>query len=280
MKTEPLYIFADPFSRPDSGVTSYIKNSVTVLKRNKINTCVVSRKPRETIEKYRDRFAKEVIIISETHENIFVEAPESDAATSKIPSGVADIHIRLHCSRQFGAFIQRENICIKSLELEQQEISRAQRVSAPSRSALIASSILFDLHKEICCYPNPSPTWAEDVYNMPKQTRTYVLFVGRFHFLKGTPWVLKLAKLLPEETFVIACPTSDLKYSRTAPSNLRFIDASNWSKFDVYAQAKLVIIPSIYETASMVGIEALTVGTPLIAWNHLGIAEYATFPSI
>jgi glycosyltransferase involved in cell wall biosynthesis len=274
------YIFADPFSRADSGVSSYIDNAMDVMHRNGIQAIVVPRLPNEALNLYRKRLAKVVINAARTNSSVIIEAPESDAVTADIPSGVADIHIRLHCSRQLGAFLQGETIDIKCHALEEKEIRRANLLSAPSHSAVIASGLLFDLPENICCYPNPAPLWAKSIKPEDLGTGNYVLFVGRFHTLKGANWIPELAIRLPDIRFLMAGPMDGRRDINATPPNLEFIDVSTWDKYDVYARAKLVIIPSLYETASMVGIEALASGTPLIAWSHLGIAEYAPAPLI
>lgn len=280
LNAERAYVFADPFGRADSGVSSYVANATNVLARHGLRADVVTRRPSEALITYRHRLAKAVIDIGKSHRSVVVEAPESDAATADIPSSAAEIHLRLHCSRQLGAFVQGERICMKSLELEQREIRRAARISAPSRSAVIASGAIFELRQDICCYPNPAPLWAEELMAHTSSDREYVVFVGRFHALKGAHWVHEMAKRMPDVSFLMVGPTPDTNSAIASVSNIRVINGNEWSKSDIYAQSKLVIIPSLYETASMVGIEALSAGVPVIAWNHLGIAEYAPKPMV
>ena len=280
LNTDRAYVFADPIGRADSGVSSYVANATNVLARHGLRADVVTRRPSESLTTYRHRLAKAVIDIRQSHRSIVVEAPESDAATADIPSSAAEIHIRLHCSRQLGAFVQGERICMKSLEMEQREIRRAAHVSAPSRSAVIASRAIFELREDICCYPNPAPLWAEEIMARTSGDRAYVVFVGRFHALKGAHWVHEMAKRLPDVSFLMVGPTPDTNSAIASLSNIRVVNGNTWSKPDIYAQARLVIIPSLYETASMVGIEALSAGVPVIAWSHLGIAEYAPAPMV
>jgi glycosyltransferase involved in cell wall biosynthesis len=280
LNTERAYVFADPFGRADSGVSSYVANATNLLARHGLRADVVARRPTEALTTYRHRLAKAVVDIRKSHRSIVVEAPESDAATADIPSGAAEIHIRLHCSRQLGAYIQGERICTESLALEQREIRRSARISAPSRSAVIASRAIFEMREDICYYPNPAPVWAEEKMANTSGVRAHVVFVGRFHALKGAHWVHEMAKRLPDVSFLMVGPTPDTHSAITSLSNIRVVNGNVWSKPDIYAQAKLVIIPSLYETASMVGIEALSAGVPVIAWSHLGIAEYAPAPMV
>lgn len=278
MYKDTIYIFADPFARADSGVSSYIDNAINLLSVTRLNTSVIRRQSNETLSSYRSRLAASVVEAKRKYTTVYVEAPESDAVTAEIPSNAAIIHIRLHLSRQLGALMQGLRICESSLALEQQEISRAQRISAPSVSAEAASRILFKLPQRVCYYPNPAPEWTQDVSECLSPEKYDVLFVGRFQYLKGAPCVIELAKFLPEVSFLLACPEPDQKKFANLPDNISFADTSSCSKQKIYKSAHLVIIPSIYETASMVGIEAVTAGTPIIAWEHLGIAEYAAPP--
>jgi hypothetical protein len=45
-------------------------------------------------------------------------------------------------------------------------------------------------------------------------------------------------------------------------------------KSEIYSLSKVVIVPSIFETASMVAIEALAFRCKVILWQHLGVVEY------
>lgn len=275
-----IYIFADPFGRLDSGVSSYVKNATAILGMDKFPLEVVSRKQYESLPAYRKRLSRSVSDAHAVYSHVTIEAPESDASTADIPAGIADIHIRLHCSRQLGAFVQGESICANSLAMEQREISRATYLSAPSQSAVIASSKLFNLRKDICCYPNPAPVSVEANAEKATNERKYVVFVGRFHHLKGAGWAVELAKSLPSVPFLMVGPEAGLTSHPTVPDNISFLDGNEWRGTDIFSQAKLVIIPSLYETASMVGIEALAMGVPIVAWRHLGIAEYASAPDV
>ena len=275
-----VYVFADPFGRVDSGVSQYIQNARNALAERNFKTLLIKRKSGEGLKLYRKRLAKEVLDLRHSYSSIIIEAPESGACTTNIPSAAAEIHIRLHCSRQLAALIQNEKTCTKSLRLEQQEINRAAYISAPSWSAVITSQTIFKLKKDICCYPNPAPNWTTEIPAHPDVDRRYVVFVGRFHGLKGIHWVYQFAQRLPQLSFVLVGPTSNAKSKLFSMPNVRFEDGNVWSKRKIYTGARLVIIPSLYETASMVGIEALSAGVPVVTWSHLGIAEYAAAPMV
>ena len=275
LDSEFLYLFADPFGRNDSGVSSYIAYARNVLSANNIQTVVISRNPNESLPVYRKRLAKNVADIRKSKLHIVVEAPETDAVTLDIPSDTVDIHIRLHCSRQLGVFVQGGQVCSDSLELEQREINRATIISAPSHSAVIASRVIFNLPENVLCFPNPAP-FCKNISSTAYVNKPAVaLFMGRFHSLKGVHWVIELAKRIPEVSFLMVGPILDQRFAKKSLSNVYVIDGASCARSDIYEQVTFVVIPSIYETASMVGIEALAAGVPVVAWRHLGIAEYA-----
>ena len=270
------YIFVDPFGRTDSGVTSYISHASKYISNKGIKVNIISRSPNEPLDSFKKRLADSVNNLHNINRRIIVEAPESDATTADISTNIADLHIRLHCSRQLGLSLQGIPICKHSLQLEQQEINRAKYHSAPSNSAVTASSLLFDLPKKICSYPNPIIFSSNELKNKSGLERNYVLFVGRFHSIKGISWVYELADRLPDIQFFVIAPKTKPSNIPPCPSNIRLVDFSIYSKCNIYQNAKLVIIPSLYETASMVGIEALAADIPIVTWQHLGIVEYAS----
>lgn len=272
------YVFADPFGRTDSGVSSYISNSVEQLEKNGFNAVCISRKNKEKLTAYRTRLAEEVKVIKSGSQRVIVEAPESDAVTTQIPDSDAELHIRLHCSRQLGSYIQNRAICNASIRLEQGELHRASIISAPSRSAIIATKLLFSLPNEISTYPNPAPEFSLPAAS--SGSKGYVLFVGRMQNLKGIHFLEDIVRRMPDVSFAIACPTSDYRTFSSAFKNMMFVDGSRMDRATLYAHASVVVVLSLYETASMVGIEALSAGVPVVTWEHLGIAEYSTRPML
>ena len=262
-----IYIFVDPFDRADSGVSSYTNLAAARIERLGINTKTIKLNNNESIEAFRARLAFEII---QTEEDIFcIEAPESMASTSNLPNGLP-IHIRFHCSRSLGAAIQGLPYSSTDVALEQTEINRAKYLSAPSWAAYFASLSLFSFPKTPLLFPNPSPEFRR-CDDAKKQFD--ILFVGRLQFLKGLHYLELLIEKLPNHSFVIACPPKkNWKYSKS--SNVSMIDGISLNKDEIYNLANIVIVPSIFETSSMVALEALSHGCQVITWQHLGISEY------
>jgi hypothetical protein len=100
------------------------------------------------------------------------------------------------------------------------------------------------------------------------------------HELKGIKWLIYLAKKLPDVSFCVVCPVNSRDKYLFLPPNITLVNGNNWDKDVYYRKARAVIIPSIYEASSMVGIEAISMDIPVITWAHLGITEYAKPPLI
>ena len=270
MQPKKLYIFIDPFNRIDSGVTSYINLASNLLKRNSINVFLLSKREDENIENFRERVKHEI----STLDNILcIEAPESLAAT-KMLSDQNPLHIRLHCSRNLGAIVQGMKHDALSLQDEQVEIDKATYISSPSWAAFYASREIFRFKSTPAVYSNPAP---QGNLVSPPSMRTYdYCFIGRFQKLKGAEHLAMLIEAFPRSSFCVLTPLIDNKTKILKDfKNVTLLDGSKQSlKQEALANSKAVLVPSIFETSSMVAIEALSSGAYVIAWEHLGICEY------
>lgn len=258
------YIFADPFSSNASGVSTYINLAAEVLSKANITCHLIKRNDSEGLEDFRVRLSRELQFVSRP---VVLEAPET-LAVSKYVDDDVDIHIRLHCSRSLGALIQGLPYSEGDVEEEQKEIARAKWVSAPSHIAVSASGHLFSLPDDVYVYPNPAP----NVSAFKKKESLYdVAFLGRWQTLKGTCFVEDIINLLPEVSFFLGV---DRDPKLTNENTSWMMIGSESEKISFLNSVKLLIVPSLFETASMVGLEAIASGTPVVCWNHLGLAEY------
>lgn len=270
------YLFIDPVNRCDSGITSYCLSAQKLLHASGVSTKILSVLRHESLETFRGRIQSEINTLNKT-QRLFIEAPETMAITSGLKFGSAKLHLRLHCTRSIGQLFQFLPIDKKISELEQIELHRADLISAPSRITLEATRQLYELRPNISIYPNPvpprTPTNSSLSQNLPEE---YLLFVGRPHHLKGFYFLLKLALSMLHINFIFLIPNVIFARYIAIPPNVTLLDMRSCCKYKLYKNAKATIIPSLFETASMVGIESISSGTPLIAWSHLGITEYAT----
>ncbi|MBP0623916.1 glycosyltransferase [Cupriavidus consociatus] len=271
MQEERIYVFADPFNSVTSGVTAYIREATHVLSARGWKSIVIGIKPSESIEAFRKRLAKEVHLLGKRI--WMVEAPESLAASVGISSEFP-IHIRLHLSRQVGKLLQGHRAEMRELRLEQREIARATYVSAPSQSAVALSRVAFRLPDFVIIYGNPLAilSWTT------KQKRFESLFIGRWQSLKGVHLLHELAAYLKGKKIGVL---TDRSIERTLPDEFQLVTADTVdAKRELIRESHCVMVPSLFETASMVGLEALSVGTPVVTWSHVGLTEYASSPMV
>ena len=98
--------------------------------------------------------------------------------------------------------------------------------------------------------------------------------MGRLQKLKGTKYLEEIVTALPNLKFAVVCPPTETSFSSF--KNITFIDGTKINKSEIYSLSNLVIVPSIFETSSMVAIEALTYGCRVVLWEHLGGLGYFT----
>ena len=266
-----VYVFIDPFNSRSSGVTTYIAAASACLREAQKSVLIIGRRGSEKIEDFRKRVGH--IIGEKSDEISFVEAPETLYASKYIPSSTR-LHIRLHGSRQLGNWLQQKKQENEELLSEIKEINRATMISAPSKSALKSAEFLYGIAIHATVYPNPMPNITVESYT-PENKRK-ALFVGRWQKLKGIDFLNEAIKVVGEESIVVANSADrpqrlDVEFKKI--STLR-------DKYTAISQAKLVIVPSLYETASMVGLEALALSTQVLCWNHIGLVEYANQKSV
>ena len=271
MKQRILYVFVDPFNELTSGVTTYVNTAVAALREvGEVSTVVIAKNKEEDIELFRLRLAREVSSLPKN--GLIVEAPETLYTTKYIPLATS-IHIRLHGSRQLGRKLQGLALNKNELQSEKIEIERALYISAPSIVAKISSNQLYGCQVNSSAYPNPCPhsilkNNSKSIISAPSYD---ILFLGRWQEMKGIIYVHALKKEAPSLKIAVACT----KKPTRLPRGINWIPIKNSSdREQAIKSAKAIIIPSLFETASMVGLEALLNQRAIVTWNHLGICEY------
>jgi glycosyltransferase involved in cell wall biosynthesis len=113
------------------------------------------------------------------------------------------------------------------------------------------------------------------------EERNGVLFAGRLSEEKGTRHMLELARRLPWLSVLIAgdgALASEVRDAERGLQNLRYL---GWLDQDAMrhelASVRLAIVPSLWkEPAGLTALEAMAAGTPLIAYDSGGLAEYVS----
>jgi glycosyltransferase involved in cell wall biosynthesis len=112
----------------------------------------------------------------------------------------------------------------------------------------------------------PRPTWLPD--------GDYVAFVGVLSPYKGIETILRVAQSMPAQQFVVAgVPHEDTPTSVPANVTVRY-NLPHAEVMSVYKHATVALVPSEWkEPGGTVAMEALRVGTPVIATNLGGLPE-------
>lgn len=130
---------------------------------------------------------------------------------------------------------------------------------------------------------HPIPEAPDEIFRSPLKSRTsllaskinlpskYILFVGNAYPHKNLPVLLTAMKHIKDYDLVIVAQSSPFLSRVLAPYDLSRIHVFSQLKdidlVTVYRSASLLVTPSLMEGYGLVGLEALIVGTPVIASN-------------
>jgi hypothetical protein len=241
---------------------------------------ILKRRAGEDLHAFRKRVT--AAALEAGHRLAVVEAPETGAATLGLPHG-SPIHIRLHCANSLGAIWEGRSPDPEILAAEQAAVANASWVSAPSAAAWRETARIISLPEFVQVFPNPVPDYAAGAPEAVRAGR--VVLLARAQVLKG---VLALPEILRhlrqcEGLRLIAA-------GEGMPGFVRALGLSDevetTGELDaegvrhLLGGAVVVLVPSLFETFSMVAAEALSAGTPVVTWAHTGAAELASAPLV
>ncbi len=266
------YLLIDPFNQGTSGVTTYCRLARARLAALGWSVDILARAEHEALADFRLRVAQASVHAMPPY--ACVEAPETLAVTRHIHDA-SRLHIRLHGSRHFGAWLQGLTSDPTELAAERAEVERARWVSAPSHAAVSTHGLHFGDTRLIRVYPNSAPDAAAVATTAAPEFD--FLFLGRWQPLKGATFFAQMVRALPESRFAVACAERPVDL----PAGARHLPTlTPVQRAHALSRAAVVVIPSLFETASMVALEALASGRPVVTWAHVGAAEYAKPPSL
>jgi glycosyltransferase involved in cell wall biosynthesis len=171
------------------------------------------------------------------------------------------------------------------LDMQSRLLERCDRVVFLSGSELAAARALFPNLPPATVIGNGVPDSPAMI--CPWEDRNGVLFVGRFAASKGIALLEQTVERLARQSdirFRILGGHADVdsqliidRLARRFPRRCEFLGWRTREEVDeLMASSRLVLVPSRYEPFGLVALEAMRMGTPVLASNVGGLREIAT----
>lgn len=264
------YVIIDPIGNKFKGITVYTELLEARIKKI-INPVILKKKDEDRVT-----FQKKINQYIEANfspQNTIIEAPETGASTIFLDKKWI-VHIRLHClqalSNVYDGKIYDRNVLEEDLIC----IKKASFISGPSKFIINQTKNIINIEDSIC-YPNPVPVY-KDIYH---QKDVDVLFLGRFQKLKGIQFLPEICQNIKGK-IVIAGDGAKKFVHKNKLDATPIENVHGYIKDELISKAKQVIIPSLFESFSMVAVEALANNALVVAWNNNAIIEIANAPLV
>lgn len=264
-----MYLIADPCHSGTSGISRACELAWQALQARGVPSQLLTKDPGETIEDFARRLAQQA-----THAHM-VEVPEAWAAGRHVPA--EKLHVRLHGLHALTALYEGKPHDAALHALEIADITRAARVSAPSQAAAQATQQFAPCAPIVYPHPFP-PAFAGDA---PRDID--LLFLGRAHVVKGVLFLPKILAALPRRLRITLAGSGMQAFMDLAGHrrNVTVIDrVEGEARTALLARTRVVMLPSLFETFSMVGAEALAAGAHVVAWQGNAVGELAPAPLV
>jgi len=265
------YLLINPFDpQVGNGVNAYYQSLKACLEQE-LELVEFTNDKNASISLFRKKVLAFVEKNFDRHD-VIIEAPETKSATLLLDRGYKT-HVRLHaplaiCQKYEGTPINQARF---SAELR--VIAQAAVVSSPSY-ALVREIANHLVTSEFVVNKNPI---LKIMPFIPKVQRQYdAIFMGRFHVLKGAQYLNAVLALLPQDYKVALIGPGAQKFQPENPEKIAFVSdhIAGDQRFDLLADAKVCLVPSLFENCSMMILEAIAAGVPVVAWRRGGNGEF------
>ena len=127
----------------------------------------------------------------------------------------------------------------------------------------------------ISVLPNPAPNVGDAQAMPPPAPPPLVAFVGRLTAAKNVGLALRAVERVPEATLVVVGDGEErARLERLAGERVRFVGAKPRAEvLGLLAVADVAVLPSAWENFPHAAVEALAMGTPVVATRVGGVPE-------
>lgn len=245
-----MYIILDPINDTTKGITTYSNLLYKLLCKNNIKSFLIRKRIGQNIKEFYREIENSINLA-----NHIIEIPDTFCY---LFNAKASLHIRLHGNHSLLQKVQGNKINEARQIAESEKISLAQTISSPSESNYLATLDFIHLSKCLI-FPNPVPIKLSSAKYEKRDIE--ILFLGRFHRLKGVEFIQKIEKILHKKILIYT--ESEVLFQRLF---YKFIPTTI-TKENILSRSKVVIIPSLFESFSMVKYEALSCGCKVVIWD-------------
>ena len=267
------YLLVDPTTTRLSGISTYTRLAQRLLQDNGLQVHAMTRQMEET----EDNFNRRVVRAAPEYD--WLEVPESCSAVQGLV-GASRFHLRLQGSRFLGALVERGTGDEDDRLGEMLNVQRADIISTPSRAGLRLANRVYPVPAS-SIYPNPAPRATPGASGGPRDLD--VLFLGRFQELKGTAFLPRIVSGLPAHFRILLAGRGCCEWvlAHGLERAVMVMESPQGeSRMELYRRAKVVIVPSLYETFSYVACEALACGAHVVTWDGFGLQEWISRGSL
>jgi glycosyltransferase involved in cell wall biosynthesis len=212
-------------------------------------------------------------------DDIIIEAAESQATSLYIPKDY-NVHIRMHCPFHLYKRVIKQKTDEKRYSEEVRALYKAKAISSPSYGMLEYLKDDLDI-ENIHVFKNP----IEKEFNSIdfKDKDIDVIFLLRFNRLKGSEYINPILRMLPDNYNVklIGKQEESFTLDSRVKCNVEILShIEGDEKYELLQRSKVSLSLSKFENCSMVILESLSSGTPVVCWNVGGSDEIASYPVI
>lgn len=260
-----------------NGVINYTKS---VISHSDEEFILLSKHAGESQKDYQERVS---YILKRDFDSDFVtiESAESQASSLLIPR-TYKVHTRLHFPFYFYKKVIGEKPDENRFSLEVRALIKSAAVSSPSFSLqkLMGDEVGYN---DIHVFKNPVDPSIKIAKTPLREREIDVVFLLRFNSLKGISFLNTLLRLFPKEykVFLVGKKEERFELDYRVKCSVTILDhIEGEEKFDLLRNSKVSISLSKYENCSMVILESIGAGVPIVCWNVGGNAEIAHPPVV